>query len=252
MMTRVKTSGEITSMRESGRMLATVHQVLEAKIGPGISTKELDTIARKELSSLGGKPAFLGIYGFPETLCVSINDEIVHGIPKANRIISDGDVVSMDFGVIYKEMITDASITVIVGKSTEQKNQLLDTTNQALLAGISILRNGVRVGDIGYAIEQTVKPMNYGIVRDLVGHGVGHKLHEEPNIPNFGNLRTGKTLKTGMTIAIEPMVALGSGQVVVDPDGWTVRTADNSLSAHFEHTVLITEKGYEILTSLPA
>lgn len=235
-------------MRQSGKLLAAVLSVLEKSVHSGMTTKDLSEIAKKELRGTGGTPAFLGYYGFPDVLCVSINDEIVHGIPSAKRKIGAGDIVSMDFGVTYDGMITDSALSVIVEDQSPKKKKLLRDTEAALYAGISTLKDGVRVGDIAFAIENVLKGGGYGIVRDLVGHGVGHELHEEPNIPNYGKKGTGPKLSAGMTIAIEPMATLGDFRVFIDIDGWTVKSNDRSLAAHFEHTILITQEGYEILT----
>lgn len=249
MTTKVKTASEIAAMRDSGRMLALVLAKLQKEIAPGMSTLELSKIARKELAALGGEPAFKGYQGFPEVLCVSVNDEVVHGIPKAKNIIKDGDIVGLDFGVKYKGMITDAAVSVIVGKPKQQGHiRLVERTKQALEVGIAAVHDGVRTGDIGAAIEGYLKQYKYGIVRDLVGHGVGHEVHEDPNIPNYGRANTGPWLEEGMTIAIEPMVTMGSEKVYIDDDHWTVKTVDRSWAAHFEHTILITANGAEILT----
>lgn len=249
MVTKVKTASEIAAMRISGRMLATVLQKLKQELQPGMSTLDLSKIAENELQALGGEPAFKGYQGFPEVLCVSVNDEVVHGIPLSDRIIKDGDIVGLDFGVTYKGMITDAAISVIAGKAKQQGHtRLVERTEQALVVGIGAVHDKVRTGDIGAAIEGYLKQYKYGIVRDLVGHGVGHEVHEDPNIPNYGRTNTGPWLEAGMTIAIEPMVTLGAEKVYIDEDHWTVLTADHSWSAHFEHTVLITKDGAEILT----
>jgi methionyl aminopeptidase len=251
MITRIKTKQEIAAMRESGRMLATVLRVLQKRLQPGMSTKDLAVIAAQELEKLGGKPSFLGYQGFPDVICISINNEVVHGIPKPNRIINEGDIVGLDFGVTYKGMITDSAVSVIAGKpKTKGHIQLLKDTEAAMYAGIDAVHDQVRTGDIGWAVEKSLKHRPYGIVRDLVGHGVGHELHEDPNVPNYGRKDTGPWLSKNMTIAIEPMVTLGTDRVLVAPDGWTILTADNKWSAHFEHTVLITEDGAEILTTL--
>ena len=251
MQTKVKTAAEITAMRESGRMLATVLQKLVEQVKPGMSTQDLDDIAVAELAKLGGKPAFLGYQGFPATLCVSLNNQVVHGIPDARCIIEEGDILSMDYGVIYKGMITDAARSIVVGKAKQPRHQeLVDRTEQALIAGIGAVHDQVRTGDIGAAVQAVLDKYKYGIVRDLVGHGVGHELHEDPNVPNYGRKNTGPWLSAGMTIAIEPMSTLGTDKVYVADDGWTILTADDSYSAHFEHTVLITEDGAEILTEL--
>lgn len=251
MITRIKTKQEIAAMRESGRMLATVLQVLKKQLQPGMSTKDLADIAAKELEKLGGQPSFRGYQGFPDVICISVNNEVVHGIPRADKLIAEGDIVGLDFGVTYKGMITDSAISVIAGKpKTRGHIQLVKDTEAAMQAGIDAVHDRVRTGDIGAAVEKSLKHRPYGIVRDLVGHGVGHDLHEDPNIPNYGRPDTGPWLEKGMTIAIEPMVTLGTDRVLVAPDGWTILTADNSRSAHFEHTVLITEAGAEILTTL--
>ncbi len=253
MYTQVKTPKELDAMRQSGKLLATVLATLKAAIEPGITTRYLAEIAKRELRATGGQPTFLGYMGvfsqFPDVICISVNDEVVHGIP-SDRTLREGDIVSMDFGVTYEGMITDSAVSVIVGKSSKEVEQLLGNTKAALDAGINVLQDGVTTGDIGSAIEAKLKKHKYGIVRDLVGHGVGHELHEDPNIPNFGKPGKGQKLQAGMTIAIEPMSTLGKEGVYVDDDGWTIKTSDGSLSAHFEHTVLITEAGSEVLTAL--
>jgi methionyl aminopeptidase len=251
MTTKVKTKSEIAAMRESGRMLATVLQKLKAELKVGMSTLDLSHIAEKELQALGGEPAFKGYQGFPEVLCVSVNEEVVHGIPQADKIIAEGDIVGLDFGVKYKGMITDAAISVIAGKAKQKGHiDLVKDTEIALAAGIAAVHDKVRTGDIGFAVESSLKHRPYGIVRDLVGHGVGHEVHEDPNVPNYGRANTGPWLDKGMTIAIEPMVTLGTDRVYMADDHWTILTADGAWSAHFEHTVLITADGAEILTAL--
>lgn len=254
MTTRVKTKSEIAAMREAGRMLATVLALLKKNVEPGVSTKDLAVMAAKELDKLGGTPSFKGYQGFPDVICISLNDEVVHGIPHAKRVIADGDIVGLDFGVTYKGMITDSAISVIAGKpKTRGHIRLLEDTKRAMETGIAAVHDQVRTGDIGAAIQESVtklKGRHYGIVRDLVGHGVGHQVHEDPNIPNYGSKGTGPWLSKGMTIAIEPMVTLGTEKVHVAPDGWTVLTNDGKWSAHFEHTVLITTDGAEVLTTL--
>lgn len=250
MYTRVKTAEEIAAMRESGRMLATVLQLLSTKLSPGMTTKDLADLAKQELKSLGGQPSFLGYQGFPDVLCVSVNEEVVHGIPRSDKVIADGDIVSMDFGVTYKGMITDGAVSVIAGKGSEADRKLVATTEAAMYAGIATLQDGVKIGTIGNAVEEVLSKAKYGIVRDLVGHGVGHELHEDPNIPNYGRANTGVTLEAGMTIAIEPMATLGTEKVYLADDEWTIITRDHSRAAHFEHSILITESGSEILTTL--
>ena len=250
MMTKVKTEAEIAAMRESGRMLATVLKYLSDHIQTGMSTKDLAEMAKQELRKLGGQPPFLGYYGFPDVLCVSINDEVVHGIPRTGHIIKDGDLVSMDFGVTYKGMVTDSAISVVVGQGSPAAQKLVETTKRSLDAGIDAVKANVHIGDIAAAVQAILENGGYGIVRDLVGHGVGHELHEDPNIPNYGKKGTGMRLEAGMTIAIEPMATIGDYRIKTDPDNWTIRTADGSLAAHFEHTVLITKDGAEVLTQL--
>ncbi len=248
-MTKIKSNKEIAAMRTAGGMLATVLSVVKKQTKAGMTTKDLANIARDELKRLGGRPSFLGYQGFPEVICVSVNNQVVHGIPSKKLVLKDGDIVSIDFGVTIDSMITDSAISYVVGKSKDSsKLELLAATEQAMMAGIEKLKGGIRVGDISAAVQEVIDQFGYGNVRDLVGHGVGHELHELPNIPNYGKAGAGPLLATGMTIAIEPMVTLGTHKVAVDEDGWTIVTADGSLSAHFEHTVLITDTGYEILT----
>lgn len=244
----IKNEQEIKWMRESGQMLRQVliHTFSKAKVG--VTTKELAKHAEEELKKLGGKPAFLGYQGFPSVICISLNDEVVHGIPSGYNL-AEGDILSMDFGVNWRGMITDSARTAIVGAPKKEGHiKLVKDTETALLNGIDKVKAGAATGDIGAAIAGFLKPKGYGIVRDLVGHGVGHKLHEPPEIPNFGNPGEGTVLKSGMTIAIEPMVNVGKKDVYLDNDGWTIKTKDGSLSAHFEDTVLVTEDGYEVLT----
>lgn len=249
MFTRTKTASELEAMRESGRMLAAVLQLMKRGLTPGMSTKDLAIIAADELKRLGGEAPFLGYQGFPDVVCISVNDEVVHGIPSKDRVIYEGDIVSMDFGVRYRGMVTDSALSAIAGKPATAKHiELLKYTEASMLAGIAVVHDGVRTGDIGEAIEQELNRHKYGIVRDLVGHGVGHQIHEDPNIPNYGRRNTGPRLIKNMTIAIEPMATLGTDNVYIAEDGWTVLTQDGSWAAHFEHTVLINEDGAEILT----
>lgn len=245
-----RTPSEIQAMRESGQMLAKILQTVKVKTVPGVSTKDLADIAAKELKSLGGTATFLGYYGYPDVICISINNEVVHGIPRADKIIVEGDIVSLDFGVTYRGMITDAAISYIIGKAKKEHQQLVKVTEESLYAGLAVVHNGVRTGDLGFAIETVLNKHHYGVVRDLVGHGVGHKLHEDPSIPNYGRPGSGVSLYENMTIAVEPMATLGTYKVYLADDGWTIFTQDGSWSAHFEHSILITEKGYEILTTL--
>jgi methionyl aminopeptidase len=248
---RPKTNTEIQNMREGGRMLATVLETLKNRADVGMTTKELADIAQKEVNVLGGQPAFFNHEGFPDVICISVNDEIVHGVPSAKKVIKDSDVIGLDFGVVYKSFYTDSAITIVIGNQTVEVKRLLEGTKKALDAGISAIRgDGTRVGDISAAVQNVLDANKLGVVRDLVGHGVGDSIHEAPNVPNYGVKGTGPKLSAGMTIAIEPMATLGGWQVNVLDDGWTVVSRDGSLSAHFEHTVLITEDGAEILTAL--
>lgn len=248
MFTKVKTTGEIASMRESGQMLAAVLKKIKATVQPGMSGKDVSRLARAELKAFGALPSFLGYQGYPDVICISVNDEIVHGIPN-DTPFKNGDIISFDFGVTFGGMVTDSAFSMCLGKGTKTQQKLLKTTERSMYAGIEQLKQGVRTGDIGAAIQKVLEAEKLGIVRDLVGHGVGHHIHEDPNIPNYGVSGTGATLKAGMTIAIEPMATLGDYAVKIDNDGWTIRTVDGSLAAHFEHTILITKDGYEILTA---
>jgi len=238
-------------MREAGRMHAAILDVLEKAVTIGISTKELADMAHKELKVFGAKPAFLGYYGFPDVLCTSVNDEVVHGIPKDSVILNSGDIISFDFGVLHQGLITDAARSIIVGVPKDKRDQkLVDATKQSLEAGIAVVKDGVKTGTIGNAIEAVLNKAGFGIVREFVGHGVGHALHEEPNLPNYGHKHTGTMLAKNMTVAIEPMATRGDKEVFIDSDGWTVKTKDGSRAAHFEETILITDNGAEILTRL--
>ena len=249
MKNRRKTAAEIRAIRESGRMLAAVLGVLQEQIVPGMTTAQLDQIAATELKALGGKPAFLGYGGFPGVLCISINDEVVHGLPGARRV-AEGDIVGLDFGVVYGGMVTDGAVTVGVGQISSEAERLLQVTKQALADGIAAATDGGRVGDITAAIESRLRRAKLGIIEELCGHGVGHALHEDPPIFNAGLAAgTGPKLSAGMTIAIEPMATLGGDHAAEQADGWTWATVDGSLAAQFEHSILITESGAEILTT---
>jgi methionyl aminopeptidase len=254
MMNRVKNATEIDRLRRSGGILASVLRRLVKELEAGVTTGYLAQVAESELSALGGKSSFIGYSPdsqtrpFPSVICISVNDEIVHGIP-GSRELSDGDLVGLDFGVIYEGMFTDGAVTAPVGgKVTPAGQRLLDATRQALDAGIAKVRAGGRVGDISAAIQNRLNRDKLGIVRELSGHGVGHSVHEDPVILNYGRAGTGPRLKEGMSIAIEPMATLGSEEIYLDTDGWTIRTADGNLGAQFEHTVLVTADGCEILT----
>jgi methionyl aminopeptidase len=250
MMNTIKTEQEIAAMRESGRMLASVLSVLRAHCTAGLTPKEMSALAKKELHALGGEPAFLGFHGYPDVICISVNNQVQHAIPDA-RPFEPGDIVNFDFGVTYKGMVTDAGITVCVdGKTTPDTARLLKGTERALADGIAVIKQGCRIGDISAAIERTLRKHRLGIVRELVGHGVGHELHEEPEVPNYGRASRGPVLKAGMTIAIEPITTLGKPGIFEAHDGWTLMTIDGSWSAQFEHTVLVTSSGCEILTQV--
>lgn len=247
-MTRIKTEKEIEAMRESGAMLKAVLDAIESVLVPGMNLIDIDQMARSELKGLGGKPAFFGYMGFKGAICLSVNDEVVHGTPR-NIDLQEGDIIGLDFGVKYRGMITDSARTLPVGNISAQLERLLEVTKQSLYKGIDQLKDGVKTGDIGAAIEAVLDKAGYGIVRDMVGHGVGHAVHEEPNIPNYGIRGSGTILRAGMTVALEPMATLGSHEIYIDKaDNWTVRTRDGSMAAHFEDTVLITNSGFEILT----
>ena len=248
MFTRIKTTTELANLRVSGRMTGEILQKIRGFSQPGVSGKDVSRLVSNELKRLGAAPAFKGYNGFPDVICISVNDEIVHGIPNETPF-KKGDVVSFDFGVIYNGMISDSAITIVVGEEPSgDKKRLLQETEASLYAGIEALHDGVTVGDIGAAVGEVLGQAKLGIVQELVGHGVGHNLHETPDIPNYGRAGSGAVLEAGMTIAIEPMATLGKAGIKTDSDGWTIRTQDASLAAHFEHTVLITQKGYEILT----
>lgn len=254
----IKTKEEIEILREGGRRLAVVLKKVGEAVKPGISTAELDELAHKLITDGGDTSAFLNYKPegarrpYPASLCVSINDEVVHGIPNEHpKILKESDIVSLDLGLIHEGMVTDHAITVPVGKISKEAERLLDVTKKALDAGIKAAAAGKTTGDIGFAIQSFVeKSGNFGIIEDLAGHGVGYSVHEDPFVPNFGKPGQGARLKVGMVIAIEPMLTLGTHRIVQDKDGYTIRTADGSLAAHFEHTVVITENGAEILTKI--
>lgn len=245
----IKSEREIAFMREAGKIVAAVLKAMAAAVMPGIRTKELDIIAARETARLGGTPSFKGYRGYPANVCVSINDEIVHGIP-GERVLKEGDIVSLDYGVINNGYQGDAAITVGVGKVSPRARLLIQTTEGALRAGISAASNGARLGDVSSAIQRHAEMMGFSVVREYTGHGIGREMHEDPLIPNFGEPGTGPVLEKGMTIALEPMVNDGDWLTMVRDDGWTVVTADGSLSAHFEHTIAITGGEAEILTVL--
>lgn len=245
----IKNEDEIKLIRESCRLIAIVHKELEEFLKPGISTKEIDIKGDQLIRKLGGIPNFLHYNGYPASICVSVNDEVVHGIPNKHHILKEGDIVSLDAGLIYKGYHSDAARTHGIGQITPEAQKLIDVTRESFFAGVEQAVAGNYLHDISNAIAGYVKPYGYGIVRELVGHGVGTKLHEDPQIPNFAQLRRGPKLRPGMTLAVEPMINMGRADVEWLDDDWTVVTADGSLSAHYENTILITEDGQpEILT----
>ena len=245
----IKSPKELESMREAGKIVGLTLQKLRASIEPGMRTRDLDAIAEKEIRNLGGKTAFKGYRGFPCTLCVSVNQQIVHGIP-GDLVVNEGDIVSLDLGAIVDGFYGDSAITVAVGEVSEADRRLMEVCESSLWAGIAQVRPGNRLGDISAAIQADIEQSGrYGIVREYGGHGIGRMLHEEPFVPNFGLPDRGMLLRPGMVIAIEPMVNLGGDDTRVLADRWTVETADGSRSAHFEHTVAITEEGSQVLTA---
>jgi methionyl aminopeptidase len=249
-MQRVKTPAEIEAMREGGKILATIFEGLKEQIKPGVSELELDTWVENEITRHGAIATYkTSEVNFPNVICISTNDQIVHGIP-TDYVLQEGDLVGFDLVITYKGMKTDAAFTTVVGKPNGVQKHLLNATERSLYAGIDAIKGPVRIGDIGAAIEKVLREAKLGIVRELVGHGVGHEMHEAPEIPNYGRKGGGQLLTPGDTIAIEPMATLAGERIRADDDGWTISTRDGSLAAHFEHTVLITEDGAEILTRL--
>jgi methionyl aminopeptidase len=249
-MVHLKSPREIELMAEGGHILAETLALLSSRVVPGISTAELDALGEEFIRSHdGAEPAFKGLYGFPGSVCVSINQEIVHGIPSRKRVLSQGDIISLDVGVKYRGYFTDAAATVPVGNVTPETERLLDVTRQALEAGIAAARVGNHIGDIGAAIFGVVERAHFTVAQDLVGHGVGVEPHEEPQVPNYGKPKRGKPLVPGLTLAIEPMVNIGGSATRTLADKWTVVTADGTRSAHFEHTVAVTENGPRVLTA---
>ncbi len=245
-MITLRSADELAKLERASAVVLETLDVVTAAVAPGITTEDLDRMAESEIRARGAQPAFIGYRGYPKTLCTSINDEVVHGIP-ARRCLSEGDIIGIDCGAIVEGYYGDAARTVPVGKVDAERGQLLAVTRRALEAGIAAARPGARVSDIGAAIEAMAVTRGYGVVRDFVGHGVGTALHEEPQVPNYGPAGRGAVLKAGMVIAIEPMFNLGRAEVTVDKDGWTVRTKDGSASAHFEFTVAIQPEGAVIL-----
>lgn len=246
-MISIKSEYEIELLKKAGEIVGNTHNYLKQFIKPGITTKELDKLAHDFIIESGATPSFLNLYGFPASVCISVNEEVVHGIP-SNRKLKDGDIVSIDIGACYKGYHGDSAWTYPVGNISKENQQLLIDTEKSLFEGLSVIKEGTRVGDIGFAIEAYANKCHLGVVRELVGHGVGSQVHEEPDVPNYGKKNTGPILKAGMVIAVEPMLNLGTRQVFMLDDDWTIVTGDDKPSAHFEHTVLVTKDGYTILT----
>jgi methionyl aminopeptidase len=257
-MSMIKTPQEIAALKRGGQILSDTLREIRGACVAGVTTQELDAIARKRFEEKGGTPSFLGYRmggegpKFPGALCTSLNEEVVHGLPIPARVIKEGDIVGLDIGMWFEGLATDMATTVIVGGASQPVQDLVRDTRASLVAGLEAIKPGAWVHDISGAIEDTLKPKKYGIVKDLVGHGVGHAVHEEPQIPNFRDPRAPRVkLQPGMVLAIEPMIALGTWKVNVKDDGWTIVTADKSICAHFEVTVAVTESGYELVTPWP-
>ena len=246
-MITIKSNEEIKIMREAGRVVAEVVQILVEAAKPGVVVKDLDKIVRKEYTRRGVVPTFLGYHGYPATVCVSVNDELVHGIP-GDRVIEYGDLVSIDLGATHKGFVGDHAVTIGVGEITPEAQRLIDVTRESLWRGIRAARAGVRLGAVSNAIGEYIESEGFGVVREYVGHGVGRQMHEDPQVPNYGPPDRGPVLRKGMVLALEPMVTAGDWHTKRHDDGWTVSTLDGSLCAHFEHTIAITDDGAEVLT----
>ena len=248
-MIEVKNDSELQKMREAGKVTAAVLKLMTELVKPGISTLELDAAAEKTIRSFGATPPFLGYYGFTGTICASVNGEVVHGIPKKDRILKTGDIISIDTGARLDGFCSDAAITLGVGEVSDEAQRLMDVTKKSLYKAIGQVKPGKRLGDVEHAVETFAKQNGVGVVRDYCGHGIGRNMHEEPSIPNFGKPGTGPLLEKGMVLAIEPMLTAGTYRVRELDDGWTVVTADGKYAAHFEHTVAVTANGSEIFTA---
>lgn len=245
----IKTKKEIEALTESGNILARAMEQVLSRVTPGVTTDELDQLFTTIIKGLGAEPSFFGYQGYPKSICTSVNDEVVHAIP-GKRKLKQGDIIGVDCGVRYKGYCTDMARTVAVGTISDEATRLIDVTRESLRLGIEQLHPGHTIGDIGAAIQKYVEKHHYSVVRVLVGHGVGEDVHEEPQVPNYGRAGTGLQLEVGMVLALEPMVNIGEPEVVFEEDGWTVRTADGTLSAHFEDTILITDAGPKLLTTV--
>ncbi|MBZ4377212.1 type I methionyl aminopeptidase [Corallococcus sp. AS-1-6] len=244
----LKSPDEIALMREAGRIVCEILDELEKAVAPGVSTWDLDALAEQLIAKKGARSAFKGYHGFPGVLCASVNQEVVHGIPSRKRRLEAGDLMKLDFGVVYRGFFGDSARTVAVGKVTPEAQALVDTTRQSLEKAIQVMQPGNRIGDIGHAVQSHVEARGFSVVRDFTGHGIGRKLHEPPQVPNYGQAGSGMKLRPGMVLAVEPMVNQGTPDVEVLGDEWTAVTVDGKLSAHFEHTILISERGPEVLT----
>ena len=242
-MIQIKNAAQIAIMKEAGRITGEALCLAGEAVKPGISTKQLDSIIYNHIIKSGAKPSFLGYGGFPGSACISINDEVIHGIPSKNKIIQDGDIVKIDVGAYYKGFHGDSANTFAVGNVSDEAKRLIEAAKVSFEKGIEVAKPGNRLGDIGYAIEFHVKQCGFSVVRQFVGHGIGKELHEDPSVPNYGTQGHGVKLYKGMALAIEPMVNAGSSEVYVLPDGWTVKTKDGKLSAHYEHTTILTDDG---------
>lgn len=247
-MALLKTVEEISRMREGGRLLAQILDQVIAAVKPGVSTLDLNALAHDLMLKAGAEPLFLGYQGYPGVICASVNEQVVHAIPYAEKVLNNGDIIGVDIGIRYQGMCTDMARTVGVGQISAEAKKLMDVTRESLLKGLAQVKAGNRIGDISEAVQRHAEAAGYSLVRSLFGHGVGHEMHEDPRIPNFGKAGTGPTLQAGMTIAIEPMVNVGTSDVVIADDGWSIATADGLLSAHFEDTVEVTAQGYRLLT----
>jgi len=247
-----KTEAELAVMRQAGRIVAEILDELEKAVAPGVTTWDLDQLAERLIAQKGAKPAFKGYNGFPAVLCASVNEEVVHGIPSRRKKLQEGDLMKLDFGVKFQGFYGDSARTVPVGKVSDEAHRLLETTREALMKGIAAMVVGNRLGDVGAAVQGHVEGRGFAVVRDFVGHGIGRALHEAPQVPNYGQAGSGVKLRAGMVLALEPMVNAGSPAVKVLDDDWTAVTTDHRWSAHWEHTVAITEAGPEILTLSPA
>lgn len=246
-MITIKSDSEVQLMREAGKILGDTLKMLAEHIKVGVTTKELDKLAHDYIISRGAKPSFLGYGGFPASICSSVNEQVIHGIP-SSRKLAEGDIIGIDCGVIYKGWQSDAARTFAVGKISEKHKKLIEVTEQSFFEAMKVIREGARLGDIGSAIQNFAESNGFSVVRDFVGHGIGNKMHEDPQIPNYGKAGKGLRLKRNMTLAIEPMINEGTYEVSALDDGWTVVTDDDGYSAHYENTVLVTEDGYEILS----